>query len=271
MESFGGGEIYLPVKLAEPGGTPTTAAAPGAARTALAEPKEVVVETAASAAEVYVDVPAAARSLMRPGHSATSERSGGSGFSEDVEPDAPSRVRYTCSCVAVWLLMSTTIIGSFLLIYVLCSWLAMGEPPLPYLVQQRCPDCASFAANVTAELRAFVLAHPDTEQNDYVSVVGHMFRSSTKLDFSEGKYGGLVRLAQNSSLVGSRRDGFFPEVLSVASAPVVSFCGIQMLLVWQHDSTLLQLLASFFIANGIGAFAFPVSYTHLTLPTICSV
>lgn len=90
---------------------------------------------------------------------------------------------------------------------------------------------------------------------DYKNL-GYLFRRSHEYKYCEAKYGsvfiGHVSMAESDHW-REEPGAPFIEVGAVASAGFILWCGCHMLLFWRHDSTLLHLIASLFVVNGIGA------------------
>ena len=82
-------------------------------------------------------------------------------------------------------------------------------------------------------------------------------RWSTDYKYCEAKYGSILR-GKAPSMMDSdhwmEADGApFFEWGAVVSASAIIWCGCHMLLFWRHDSTMLHLIASLFIVNGLSA------------------
>jgi hypothetical protein len=98
-----------------------------------------------------------------------------------------------------------------------------------------------------------------------VNTLGHLFRRSHEYKYCESKYGsvfsGHISL-QDSATWRDEPGAPFIEWGAVTSAAFISMCGCHMLMFWRHDSTMLHLIASLFVVNGVGAAM--AHYTNLT-------
>ena len=91
--------------------------------------------------------------------------------------------------------------------------------------------------------------------------LGYLYRRSIEYKYCEAKYGSVFRMAAGGaapSMVDSAHWAEVPEAPfvewgAIISAPFISWCGCHMLMWWRHDSTLLHLLSSLFVVNGISA------------------
>ena len=90
---------------------------------------------------------------------------------------------------------------------------------------------------------------------DHISL-GFLFRRSYEYKYCEARYGsvfiGHVSYAESNAWQ-DEPGAPFKEWGAICSAGIILICGCHMLLFWRHDSTLLHLIASLFVVNGIGA------------------
>ena len=97
------------------------------------------------------------------------------------------------------------------------------------------------------------------------ATLGFLHRRSVNARYCEAKYGSVFRMiadrtdvvrvgpAFDPNLGAVNPDPLFPEWGSVISAGFIMWCGLHMLLFWQHESTLLHVVESLVVVNGFSA------------------